>query len=135
MKDETPTNSELYRLMTEVKQHQKENADMHTKWHEEDLEKHEENLEKLSSLNTKVGIANGRTGTNEKAISLLGENFSKISDKVDNLGGDRKWIIGAAATLILLQGVLVYFARLYIADVARTVVFDTLSRYDIEITK
>lgn len=128
MKDETPTNSELFRSQTEIKQAIKESDAMHVKWHEE-------NHKSLDDLNRNQIIANGRTGNNEKAIALLGDDYARMASSVTDLKGDRRWILGAAATLILLQGVLAFFARLYIADVARDVVTATLQSYDIQIIK
>jgi hypothetical protein len=72
----------------------------------------------------------GRTGDHDKAILLLGDNFAKINGTIVDMKGDRKWVLGAAAVVIFFWGVLALFLRLYIEDIARNVVAETLSDYD-----
>lgn len=56
-------------------------------------------------------------------------NVKSNTDKINSLLGDRRWLIGVASTLLFLQALLLYVAKVY----TESTVKDVLATYDIEI--
>jgi hypothetical protein len=113
---ETPDTSELYRLVKDMSLDQKEHIQM-------SHDMHEENSKKLQQLNNNQIVANGRTSTNEKAIALLGEQFTAIYKDVDSLKANRWWILGAFAVVAVVGS---YLVQKYIEDRVKVI----LTEYD-----
>lgn len=55
------------------------------------------------------------------------------SASLETLKGDKKWVMGAAAVLILLQGAILFSARLYIKNMVQESLKDALSAYNITV--
>lgn len=117
---ELPSNSELFRGISDLKIMSKEHYDISLKWHEE-------NTLKLNDLNTKVAVQNGRVAKSEEAITLLGDKFVKTAEKLESVVNKWWYVAGGFAVILLVGGL---FAKLYIRDQ----VSDVLQSYDIEIT-
>ncbi len=67
----------------------------------------------------------------KKLVDTKANTIDKQQEAIDGIRGDRKWIMGAAAVLILLQGALLLLARLYIESVVGSSLKSALSAYNI----
>lgn len=102
MSQDTPSNQELFRNLIEIKEAQRAHIDRSDKWREE--------------TGIKLAVANERTGDHEKALKLLGEEFSRLSLKVSELQ-KRYWL--AQGIILILMACGAYFAKLYVQDISR----------------
>ncbi len=112
-KDE-PSNQELFRIGIETKEALRAYVERSDKWRED--------------TTIKLAYANGRTGDSEKAIRILGDNYSNLSVKVAELNNKYWWVAGICATVLVIGGI---FARLYIQDIAGKVVSQALEPYEL----
>ncbi len=66
-------------------------------------------------------------------VGTKANTIDKQQEAIDAIKGDRKWIMGAAAVLILLQGALMLLARLYIQSVVTETIKTSLAQFNITV--
>lgn len=129
--NDTPSNGELYRLITAANRTTEETA-RDIKDYIKSSEMWRESVsEKLSDLDKKVAVANGRTGNHESAIKLLGSSFERVVETISDLKSWKRAVMAVVAVFILFQGGIIYFLKSYI----QSSVTDILSTYDITTEK
>lgn len=119
-KPEEYSNNELARVQIEIKQILKEQ-------NMKSDQRHEENQLAIAKIVTEVKVANGRTGNLERALSLLGDSFTKQNAEVETLK-TKYWIATGIITVVMILGGL--FAKLYVENLARNVASDVMDKYE-----
>lgn len=86
MDKDTPSNSELFRVLSDLKQMRKEDSDIASK-------RHEENIGHLNKLDINFVAQNGRVTTLEKALNVLGDKFAEyVKSNDSNVSVFKRWV-------------------------------------------
>lgn len=126
MRNDEPSNSELQRVILDIKQSDKE----YRMSEHETLKNIEEEVVEIRIQTTKTNGRVDRLEADELDQKRLNES---LVNSVESFKGDRKWLFGAFAMLIILQGALLLLLNLYIKNVVQTSVKEALSAYNIEV--
>jgi len=106
-----PTTAEIYRTLQSHISDYKEDRDDIFKILEKQSKVGEDNLIQATKTN-------GRVTALELLTSNIGDLVKKHNEKIEGFTGDRKWITGGFAVVVLLMGVLTYASKMYIVEVA-----------------